>query len=312
MGLRGRKRDDRFDKAIVEGVNAGLTVAEIAEKVGVSCNKLSALVYRMGGAKRLRGGSSAVVAKYAADVRALAAGGKSRREIAERLQLSYSTVASIIRAENIDVVDLKSVEAKATFDHAAAVAAVNAGRNMSDVAQQYGVSRERIRQIVRRAGVVPETGWDFRQGLREQVRDFVLEGYSDAAIAEMLDLSEAAVKRDRRAAGLREANRLAFARELVRREMQDGKSIRQICLAHGINDLMAQRLAKEQGFVSKFGRHRDLSARAKLFAEWRQEGLSWADVSERLSAADGRPYCAGAAYAWAQHHAPHLTNTGHQ
>lgn len=192
------------------------------------------------------------------------------------------------------------------FDHAEAIALVKSGLNMTVVGKRFGVSRERIRQIVRKAGVVPQTGFDFAKNMRKSVRDLVLEGYDDAAIADLLEMPAHSVVAARRRFGLKESNWAGFAGQILAREVGSGRSVRSVCIEYDLNEETARRIAKRLGVKSAHGPHRDLSARRELIAKLRDKRFTWAEISRELGRREGRHLGAEAAAAWARRHAPEL------
>lgn len=193
------------------------------------------------------------------------------------------------------------------FNHSQAIADVMSGMTMSEVGRRHGVSRERIRQIVRKANVTPRCGRDNRQALRDQVTELVLEGLDDAAVAARLGLTVLGVASDRRSVGLSEAGHFEHRLDAIRSGVEAGCSIRQIALRLGIRPTTLQTQAKNHGLSSKHGKHRDLSGREPIIRAWRCEGRTWAEIDGLLAAEEGRHAFRGGAYIWARKHAPELT-----
>ncbi|MCJ2086509.1 hypothetical protein MKK88_10975 [Methylobacterium sp. E-005] len=179
---------------------------------------------------------------------------------------------------------------------------------MSDVAREFGVSRERIRQIIRRAGVVPETGYDFKRRLYAYVLDMVREGLSDKAISEELGLAINAVKKLRRDARLSEECRREHAVMLLNEHVEAGGSISSGCEKYNITRGEMNTLRRLISVKSKHGRFADFSHRNSLIRTWREEGFSWADVSAKMAEHEGKSLHSQAMYVWAKAHMPELSS----
>lgn len=192
------------------------------------------------------------------------------------------------------------------FDHAAALAMVRDGKSMKQVGAHFGVSRQRICQIVRKAGVIPQTGHDFIERMRVEARDLVREGYSDQAIADLLEMPLSSVASARRAYGMREGDKWGHLGRLVLSELAHGRSILSVSKEYGLCREAVRRAAKRMNVGSSHGRHRDFAERRRLLQDMRQRGASWYEISREMSALDGREYCHNAAYQWASKHMPEL------
>jgi len=192
-------------------------------------------------------------------------------------------------------------------NYSEAIASVQDGASMAAVARRYGVSRERIRQIVRKANIVPPTGIDARRALRDRVSELVLDGLTDQVIANHLGLTRLGVAADRRQMGLSEGGWRERRIELLRAGVEAGESIRQIAIKSNLHPTTLQCFAKRNGVVSLHGRHRDLSFRADLIRKWRDAGHTWEEIDTLLSEHEGRPNFRGAAYIWAKKYAVDVT-----
>lgn len=153
MARRGRKTDTQFDVAIVAKLESGLTVREIAQSLGLGRPKVARIVRRLGGAKSLRPSATAKSAAFEHSVTQLAAEGRSRREIGEILGIKPHIVANIVSRLKLTLIDTRGDWCRGTADQeriAAIAAAYSAGRTLQDIGNQYGISRERVRQILRK------------------------------------------------------------------------------------------------------------------------------------------------------------------
>lgn len=185
------------------------------------------------------------------------------------------------------------------------------GEEQATIARDVGLTRERVRQIVERAGLVPE---------RQRQKDFALtvvgavvrKSLTASQAAEMFNILPCNVYKYCRDHGVTPSAKTAeeiAELDALAAEVKGGKSLRN---AAGNDHNAAGRLArymKEKGINAKGrSRHDDFSERKVLLERWRSEGKSWSHCAKLLSEHDGRPIGAGGLAAWAWKRMPHLIN----
>jgi hypothetical protein len=183
------------------------------------------------------------------------------------------------------------------------------GEKQADLAREFGITRERVRQLIERAGLVSETkrhddyvavvaGTVFRK------RFTLLEA------SEYFGTSKMNVYNYCRKHGVTPMSRTAAEdAELsaLADEVKAGKSIRQ---AAGYEHAKAERLRRhliKNGIEARGrSRHDDFSHRKELIERWRAEGRTWSSCAELLSKHDGREITPQGVIAWAYNHLRHL------
>lgn len=136
---------------------------------------------------------------------------------------------------------------------------LHAGESLEGIGRSYGVTRERIRQIAKLAGVV----WARRMDVAHERR-------------EMMRLARAAERRTRNAI---RNDMLARAREMVDR----GMSIRQALLRVGFKETTIHALSAVRGWPTQHGRHRpEIKERTEKILPLYMSGSSIWNIGERL------------------------------
>lgn len=114
--------------------------------------------------------------KRAERIRELAQIGKTRQQVADELLMSYHTIVLYGRAFDIQFRRASTPHANASHFDARAdamVAMFTAGQTLESVGALYGITRERVRQIIKKqAGIVGKDGGKAKRGeaRRERAR----------------------------------------------------------------------------------------------------------------------------------------------
>lgn len=147
------------------------------------------------------------------------------------------------------------------------------GKSCGDIADMYGVSRERVCQILRRANLI-----EHRAQRRRLARELLEE--------------------DKAAARAAKAALESQLIELVR----GGQSIASAAAALGFTKPVACYICAKHGIASTYGRHRSFAGRIARLTELVEAGRSLHQALETISAEEGRKV----AYTWAWRHCPEL------
>jgi DNA-binding XRE family transcriptional regulator len=107
----------------------------------------------------------------AARVLELADGSMTKRDAARALDVTYGTVsnaAHALQARGYTIGFAKGAGARISERNAAIAKAVMGGKTYAELAQEYGVSRQRIHQICQSANVESVRGWASAKRRREE------------------------------------------------------------------------------------------------------------------------------------------------
>lgn len=249
------------------------------------------------------------IAKLISDIRNMAADGLTIAETAKSLGYSYAMISKYGR-ENCINFRRPDVGGDDTRRRNQEICNryLN-GAEQASLAREFNITRERVRQIIGKAGLVSE---------RKRHADFVMtvvgtvarKGLTVGEASEMFGISRASVYGYCRENGIKPSAKTAEERkELDELAMAvvNGASIRK---AAGCDYNKARKL---RSYMQKRGigargrsRHDDFSERKILIADWRDSGHSWAECAQLLSKHDGRPIGLNGIYMWARKHMPEL------
>lgn len=186
-----------------------------------------------------------------------------------------------------------------------------AGELYPDIARHYGITRERVRQIVAAHGGRARSAGNAEQraSLHAKIAEALETRWlTSQQASDEFGVSRAVIWKIARERGI-EIERREFADEMrlmfLAAKVRAGESIRSVA-ADQSEEKRLYYYCELKGIKSKHGPHRDLSERASLLAQWRDEGLTWEECSKRLAEVDGREYGSITAYIWAKNHAPEL------
>lgn len=125
---------------------SGLSITEIAKSAGVSVQTARRYSEMMNGVVCADGR----MAKLIDDMKRLAAEGKTRKQVAEILDVNINTVSRYVLLHGVEFVHASE---GVGVDHARAdamAAMFKAGKTLAYIGEIYGISRERVRQIIKR------------------------------------------------------------------------------------------------------------------------------------------------------------------
>lgn len=244
-------------------------------------------------------------------IRNCAADGLTRDETACKLNLSYQTIVKHALANGIEFKRKKEFGPTGSRN-AVICERYLKGEKQIDLANEFGISRERVRQIIERSGLVSE---------RKRHADFVAivagtvarKNLTLTEAASMFGLSRSNVYAHCRMHGVTPASLSAEERaELNDLALQvvSGKSIRQAVQCEHRKAKRLRRHLVKNGINAR-GRSRwdDFSERKRLLEKWRSEGLSWKECAAKLSKRDGRKITGAALVTWCSRHMKHLVAT---
>jgi hypothetical protein len=242
-------------------------------------------------------------------IRQMADQGLTITEAANSLNVTYHYTASVARQNGIVFQRARSGPSAPSGRNVEICRRYLAGAKQIRLAEQFGITRERVRQIIEKAGLVSET---------KRHADYIAtvagavarKGLTLAEAADMFNTSRMNIYNYCREHGVRPATKTSEeAAELnaLAQQVVEGKSIRK---AAGLDHNKAERLRRHmahKGITAKGrSRHDDMTDRKLLVAKWRQDGFSWPQCAQNLSEHDGRPISVGGLYMWCQRHMPEL------
>lgn len=195
--------------------------------------------------------------------------------------------------------------------YAAILRRFDAGETLEAIGADFGITRERVRQIAKAYGRAPRN-----DGIRERVKEvarYLDENWvTSTEAAEKFGVSPAAITHTARKHGI-ELPFLTFAEELEIKKavalVRAGQSMNAVAKAIGRSHSWLQYHCRQRGVVSRGkSKWRDFSHRPAMLRQWREEGCTWAECSRRLGEHEGQEYHPMVAHNWAVRHAPELTN----
>lgn len=174
------------------------------------------------------------------------------------------------------------------------LAAFNDGRTLTDIGKQYGVTRERVRQIVSREGVVPRSVIKSME-MNERaarIKSLAAEGKWAREIAAELQMSESLVNVTARSYGFKVPRKgIGRGKEEmladIEAKVKAGMSLRQACKCNHTLEGMAGDYLRSIGVKPKRGRWRDFSARHAIIVKMRAQGAGWENICDVLEAVEG-------------------------
>ena len=98
------------------------------------------------------------VSRARADIESLAAQGMDRQRIADAVGLSYETVCMFAKTNGIAIARKKPGPPEKPERDSAMESMYRQGMTMQVIGEKYNVTRERVRQILKRAGVERNCG----------------------------------------------------------------------------------------------------------------------------------------------------------
>lgn len=201
---------------------------------------------------------------------------------------------------------------KSKIDKDTAMAMLRAGHTLAEVANKYGVTRQRIHQIAARHGVESPFSTKATVRRRAEMREMILAGEPDDKIAQHFGLVPRTVMAMRRSLGLSRTEELRKTREPVieraKQAVEAGMSVYAIARELGRHpQTLIYHLDKLGVKSTAPSRWRDISYRFTLIPQMRAEGRSWREINARVSEIDGRVYRnKQIVYAWCKTNLPHL------
>lgn len=186
-----------------------------------------------------------------------------------------------------------------------------AGEEHPAIGADYGMSRERVRQIVRAQGGVPRRTQI--AGRHERIAEYLEQNWVTAQeAAERLGVHHAVI---RQVAHKRDIAipRLDFATEMKWRflvaRVRAGASINSVAISAGECPATLQHHCDKAGVKSRAStRHSDHSHRPEMIRQLREQGLDWRDVGKEIARFENitlkNP--AGTIYGWACNNVPEL------
>lgn len=242
------------------------------------------------------------------EIRKCADSGMTRREAAAAVGCCYVTVVNHSLDHGIEWKRQPDRRASSNRNRVICERYL-AGEKQIDLAAEFGISRERVRQLIEKAGLVSETKRheDFMATVAGTV---ARRGLTLGEAAEFFNTAKLNVYNYCRRHDVEPARMTAEeAAELdaLAAAVVNGKSIRQ---AAGGDNSKAEKVRRhliKNGIKARGrSRHDNFDERRKLLTEWRGDGLTWRECADRLTRRDGRKITPTGVMLWARNNMPEL------
>lgn len=235
-------------------------------------------------------------------VRECAEAGMTSREAAESIGLSYNTIRSFANDFNIEFVNPNAANRDR---QQAIIERFDAGETLESIGDSYGITRERVRQIVAKAGCKP------RHALKREFRDQIIqtmqrEWLTCGELASRFGVSAAVILKTAWEAGVKLPRRTREQEEelaALADRVRAGESFNGIA---GGDHTVANRIKTycDSIGVKSIARSRwaDTSHRPAIILQGIADDLTWDQIAQKLSAVEGvriHGYCLSN---WAQKH----------
>lgn len=247
--------------------------------------------------------------KLLQDIRVLAEAGATTAQAAEKLGYSYQYISRLSRESGISFSRQYLINSNTNARNQEICKRYLDGEMQVRLADEFGITRERVRQIIEKAGLVSE-GQRHADFVAVVVGTVERKQLTVSQAADMFKISKQVAYNYCRSQGVKFASMTAEeAAELdaLARAVVDGESCRKVV---GGSDKKAAKLIRhlERKGITARGRsrHDDFSKRKELIENWRAEGLSWSECAIKLTAHDGRHISYNGVYMWVRKNMPHL------
>lgn len=185
----------------------------------------------------------------------------------------------------------------------------DAGEKLEYIGAIYGITRERVRQIVGKFGAKPrrQAQWQKDAEIIEVLR------------SEHLSSNAAQARFGHRVLRLARDNGIVLQHEWLWRapeiaqlaeRVKAGESIRSACGANRNLEALVGHYCQANGITSRHGRWNDKSDRAEIVARAREAGKTWAQIALAVSRAEGRAIGKQAIINWACGHMDRIPPRG--
>lgn len=248
------------------------------------------------------------------ELREIASSGAPMTEAAQRLGIKYGTVASYARTFVIDFQRKKrSAPTPSTATRNREIAdRFLAGEEQAALAREYGITRERVRQICNKQGCVTA---------RKRQEDFmatvagaaIRKGLTVQQTADMFGISRVSAYMYGKRYGFTFPTMTAEEAQELERLVILAATKTSIRQAAGCDHALSEKIRRElkkRGLETKGrSRHDDFSHRKDLIARWRGQGKTWDECAALLTSHDGKKIGTNGVYGWAYRHMPELFDT---
>lgn len=228
--------------------------------------------------------------------------GMTRQETAKSIGLSYQTICFIAKDEAISF--NRGGRPRDHEREADMLARFHSGETLQSIGDHFGITRERVRQIVERNGAVPR--YQQARIRRDQIVAAMRgEWLTSKELADRFGIDPASVLSIARDAGIKlpvrtreeEQDLAAFAERV-----KAGESIRAVSGGDHNLENRIKIYCAGKGIKSLHGPWRDLSHRYGIIRAGREAGKSWKELALEVSAIEKIAIKGAALYNWAQAH----------
>lgn len=242
--------------------------------------------------------------------------GLTRKEAAKRLGVSYGGLAGKLHYLGLEWPNAKwtlavSVEMKNRM--ADILSRHEAGETHTDIAADYGITRERVRQIVKKAGGTPRHVQNDERFV--SIVDAVASAPPGLSMRELVSetgLDPDTIRQAASAAGVKIPRRHSDTTAMLREMSEKVKAGESFNAASGGDHSLAallQRFCEENGIKSMAPCRWtvDPEMRRRVIAEMRAKGETWKEIARVIAENEGvRSIGHVTVYAWVTRHAPEL------
>lgn len=283
---------------IIDAYNEGVEIDALAARFGLSTGYVYSLISGSWAAADRRKAKRGDIRE---SLEAHRDAGRTKHETAAALGKSYQWVNRWCR--NLGIEFPHGATTKTPSERNAAIVDMfDGGATLQEIGVKFDITRERVRQIVDRAGRTPrlETAKAQRLELFEQFR---ASGLSAKEFSETHNIAYANLKtlaRDFNYTPPRAPRQIDDPKFAPLIEaVKTGRSIRSVAIEAGVVPQMLGRACQEAGVGSRHGRWKDFSRRGQLISELYGKGKSWEEIAQAISLAEGSDVGWSAARNWA-------------
>lgn len=234
--------------------------------------------------------------------------GLSRKEAAKLLGVRYQVFSSLVAG--IGVEWLKLGGRPADLNRRAAILALyDAGETLEAIGDRFGVTRERVRQIVKKSGRKPRRrqAEECRERLAKRLVE--MHGASAAEAANALGVSVESVRYLAKQEVVKFIHRnsdVEATLAALAERIKAGESIRHAAITGGVSSSTLQYYCRQHGISSPVPTRWTVSERRpEIIRSGREAGKTWAEIAADIASVEGTRGCVpGSIVNWAAKYCP--------
>lgn len=184
-------------------------------------------------------------------------------------------------------------------------------RTLQAIGEKHGLTRERVRQIVKSMDLEPRTATYHNRletlktrllALAERYKN-ELKILSIQNVATELNVTEYVARKLFRETGLHIEFPHRFTREQIYRvalKVKNGMSIAKASNGDQYLANLVGQYCRANNIPVRYSRWQDLSQRKEIVVQGRKDGISWRKIADKVSIAENRKITGSAVYQWAK------------